>query len=113
MSVTLDEVRRIASLSGLRVTPEEERELATEMAELVRFAGEMEAFDPSESAGASPALEGAADEDAADGVREAADEPGECLPRQTVLANAPDHHDGHVRLPAVERRRRGPEESLE
>lgn len=108
MSVTLDEVRRIASLAGLRVVPEEERELAAEMAELVRFAGEMEAFEGGTD-GEAPE-EPAPD---ADGVREAPDEPGECLPREAVLANAPEHHDGHVRLPAVARGDRGAEESLE
>lgn len=108
MSVTHDEVRRIASLAGLRVAPEEERELAREMTELVRFAGEMEAFE-GETDGEAPEESPRG----VRGVREATDEPGNCLPRESVLANAPDHHDAHVRLPAVARVRRGAEESLE
>ena len=98
MRVTVDEVRRITSLARLRLIPDRERELVPQMAEIVRFAGEMERVDP----GGLPG-------DAGGGLpsgptpREAADEPACPLDRERLLANAPDHRDGHVRLPPLRR----------
>jgi len=101
MPVTVDEVRRIASLAGLRLSPEQERELVPQLAEIVRFAGEMEEGAPLP---ASPAAMGEppgapGPPEAPDGP--APDEPAASLDRRLVLANAPDHRDAHVRLPAV------------
>lgn len=92
MPVTVDEVRKIASLAHLRLSPEAERELVPQMEAIVRFAGEMElpGEDGAEpSAGASGSTEGASDA------------PAPSLDRALVLGNAPSHRDGHVLLPAI------------
>ena len=94
MPVTLDEVRKIASLAGLRLAPEEEAEVAERMAEVVRFA-ECMAEPVGKAVGGGAAVEGT--------VREREDVPGECLDPEVVTANAPDRREGFVRLPPIRR----------
>lgn len=96
MPVTIEEVRRIASLAGLRLFPEDERELVPQLAEIVRFAGRMV-----EAAPFPVSAQTSGEPSDAPGSREAPDEPAASLDRGLVLANAPDHGDAHVRLPPL------------
>jgi aspartyl-tRNA(Asn)/glutamyl-tRNA(Gln) amidotransferase subunit C len=93
MSVTFDEVRRIASLARLRLPSGEANVVAERMADVVGFAGEMASVPVPEAPAGGGSSEGA--------VREAEDVPGECLDREVVLANAPASRNGFVRLPPI------------
>ncbi|MGD2114668.1 MAG: Asp-tRNA(Asn)/Glu-tRNA(Gln) amidotransferase subunit GatC [Acidobacteriota bacterium] len=75
------------------------------MAEIVELAGGMSTFvAEGEVDGGEPPGASALDmEVMAEAV--AGDVPGECLDRELVLANAPDHEDGFVRLPPIRRGR--------
>jgi len=78
MALTLDEVRKIASLARLRFSPEEERLFTGQLGRIVDYIDQLQRFETG-GAEAAPGLP----------VREAADVVGECLPREVVLANAP------------------------
>ena len=99
MPLTSDDVRRIASLAGLRLAPEEAGELVPQMAELVRVVEEM----------AAPEGEGEAGVPLSGPVREGEDVPRPGLDREVVLSNAPEHREGHVRLPPVRPSAGGPD----
>jgi len=78
MALTLEEVRKIASLARLRFSPEEERVFTDQLGHIVDYIDQLQRF---ETGTAEPAL--------ALPVREAEDRVGECLPREVFLANAP------------------------
>lgn len=89
MALTHEDVRKIAILSRLRLTPGEEERFAGQLAHVVDYIDQLQGF----------AVE--APEPAAEGVREMADEPWECLPRETFLANAPASLDAFLLVPEV------------
>jgi len=91
MPVTVDDLRKIASLAHLRIEPERERETAARMEELIGFVREL---GPADRASGPPA-------GAARAVSEAPDEPEPGLPRDVVLDNAPARRRGHVRMPPL------------
>ena len=78
MALTLEEVRKIASLARLRFSPEEERVFTDQLGYIVDYIDQLQRV---ETGTAEPAL--------ALPVREAEDRVGECLPREVFLANAP------------------------
>jgi len=77
MALTTEEVRKIASLARLRFTPEEESVFVHQLGRIVGYIDQIQAFQGEETTSA------------AQPVREAADVPGPCLPRELFLANAP------------------------
>ncbi len=93
MSVSRDEVRRIARLARLDFTPDEEDRLAGEMSSILDYMALLREVD----------VEGVAPlhhvHDAANVTR--ADVPAPPLSRDTALANAPDHDGAHFRVPRV------------
>jgi aspartyl-tRNA(Asn)/glutamyl-tRNA(Gln) amidotransferase subunit C len=78
MALTTEDVRKIASLARLRFSPEEEGVFAEQLGHIVDYIDQLQRYE-AEEPGLTAALP----------VREAADRPRPCLPREVVLANAP------------------------
>jgi aspartyl-tRNA(Asn)/glutamyl-tRNA(Gln) amidotransferase subunit C len=89
MALTLEEVRKIATLARLRFTPEEESVFVGQLGAIVDYIDQLQTY-PSVEEG-RPDLE----------AREAEDRPHECLPRELFLANAPAAQDGFLLVPEV------------
>jgi aspartyl-tRNA(Asn)/glutamyl-tRNA(Gln) amidotransferase subunit C len=89
MALTHEDVRKIATLARLRLTPQEEERFAGQLAHVVDYIDQLQGF----------AVE--TPEVALEGVREGADEPGPCLPREVFLANAPASLDAFLLVPEV------------
>ncbi len=89
MALTHEDVRKIATLARLRFSPEEETKLTGQLATIVDYIDQLQSF-----AGAAP-------DAAVQGVREAADQPQDCIPRERFLANAPASMDGFLLVPEV------------
>jgi aspartyl-tRNA(Asn)/glutamyl-tRNA(Gln) amidotransferase subunit C len=90
MALTHEEVRKIAALARLRFTPEEEDRFTGQLAKIVGYIDQLQAYEGApEDGGASG------------GVREAEDRPHECLPRELFLANAPAAMDAFLLVPEV------------
>lgn len=90
MSLTIDEVRRIASLARLRLTPEEEELYTRQLGEIVHYIDQLAGFEGAE----------VVRDEAAEPARRP-DRSGECLPRETFLANAPAELGGFLLVPEV------------
>lgn len=89
MALTREDVREIASLARLRFSPEEEAKLTGQLAKIVDYIDQLQAY------------QGAEPETARRGVREMPDEPHGCLPRERFLANAPASMGGFLLVPEV------------
>jgi len=89
MALTHEDVRKIATLARLRFAPEDEERFAGQLAKVVDYIDQLQSFE-----GQAPAAD-------VPGVREMADVPHECLPREKVLANAPASMDGFLLVPEV------------
>jgi aspartyl-tRNA(Asn)/glutamyl-tRNA(Gln) amidotransferase subunit C len=89
MALTREDVRKIATLARLRFAPEEEERLTRQLATIVGYIDQLQGF------------AGLAADATAEGVREAADVPQPCLPREAFLANAPASLDGFLLVPEV------------
>jgi aspartyl-tRNA(Asn)/glutamyl-tRNA(Gln) amidotransferase subunit C len=89
MALTHEDVRKIATLARLRLTPQEEERFAGQLAHVVEYIDQLQDFE-----GEAPAA-------AVQGVREMEDQPRPCLPRETFLANAPASLDGFLLVPEV------------
>jgi aspartyl-tRNA(Asn)/glutamyl-tRNA(Gln) amidotransferase subunit C len=89
MALTRDDVKRIATLARLRFSPDEEERLVGQLARIVAYIDQLQDF-----AGVAP-------EAAVEGVRELADQPRECLPRERFLALAPASLASFLLVPEV------------
>jgi aspartyl-tRNA(Asn)/glutamyl-tRNA(Gln) amidotransferase subunit C len=89
MALTQEDVRKIATLARLRFSPAEEAKLTGQLARIVGYVDQLQTY------------EGAEPEVPSSGVREMPDVPGECLPRERFLANAPESMDGFLLVPEV------------
>ncbi len=89
MALTHEDVRKIATLARLRFTPEEEAKLTGQLAGIVDYIDQLQAF------------EGEQPHEVSQGVREVEDRPHECLPREELLANAPAAMDSFLLVPEV------------
>jgi aspartyl-tRNA(Asn)/glutamyl-tRNA(Gln) amidotransferase subunit C len=89
MALTLEEVRKIATLARLRFTPEEEAVLAGQLGKIVDYIDQLQRF------------ETLLEEEIVLEAREAEDVAHECLPRGDFLANAPASLDGFLLVPGV------------
>lgn len=94
MALTPDQVRKIAHLARLRLTPEEEARFAAQLGQIVDYIDQLARYAP-----ATP-LEGTAPA----GLPEAADAVVPCLPHEAFLANAPASIDGFLLVPEVKGR---------
>jgi aspartyl-tRNA(Asn)/glutamyl-tRNA(Gln) amidotransferase subunit C len=89
MSLSVDEVRRIALLARLRLAPEEEALFAPQLGSILDYVAQLEAYPTAAAAPeATPALE-------------ASDLPGPSMSRVVLLANAPATLDAFVLVPQV------------
>jgi aspartyl-tRNA(Asn)/glutamyl-tRNA(Gln) amidotransferase subunit C len=89
MALTHEDVRKIATLARIRLTPREEERFAGQLAQVVDYIDQLQGF----AAETSDA--------AVEGVRERADQPEPCLPREAFLANAPASLDAFLLVPEV------------
>lgn len=92
MALTLEDVRKIANLARLRLSPEDEQKFTGQLARIVDYIDQLQDYE---------AVEDAASGSPAPGVPEADDRPHECLPREVFLANAPSTLDGFLLVPEV------------
>ncbi len=89
MALTTEEVRKIASLARLALTPEEERLFAGQLGAIVDYIDQLADYPSAEPPSSAPA------------TPEADDLPRPGLPRESFLANAPAAMDGLLLVPAV------------
>jgi len=89
MALTIDEVRKIASLARLRIPPAEEARFASQLDRIVGYIDQLSRY-----TSASP-------EAHAEVSRQADDRREPCLPRGVFLANAPKEMDGFLVVPEV------------
>lgn len=90
MSLSIEEVRRIATLARLRLSPAEEELFARQLSRIVEYIDQLRAFET-----------GRGEEAEAAGVPQAEDQAHVLLDRAVFLANAPRATDGFVVVPQV------------
>jgi aspartyl-tRNA(Asn)/glutamyl-tRNA(Gln) amidotransferase subunit C len=94
MALSLDEVRRIAALARLRLSPDEENRLAGELSAILDYVRQLEELDVS---GVEPMTHALAAAETP--FRE--DEPAPCLPPDQALANAPAREGTCFQVPRI------------
>ncbi len=93
MSLTVDEVRRIANLARLQLTPEEERRYAQQLSSILEYAARLLEVDTAQIPPTATVLPLRAP------LR--SDIPRPCPPREKILSNAPESEAGMFRVPPV------------
>ncbi|MFA9403382.1 MAG: Asp-tRNA(Asn)/Glu-tRNA(Gln) amidotransferase subunit GatC [Anaerolineales bacterium] len=93
MSLTVDEVRHIANLARLKLTPEEERRYAQQLSSILESAARLLEVDTAQIPPTSTVLPLRAP------LRP--DIPRPCPPREKMLSNAPETEAGMFRVPPV------------
>ena len=93
MSLTINEVQHVAHLARLRLSPEELEQLRSELSRILDYMDMLKEVDVSSVAPTAQVT------DAVNVVRD--DEVRPSLPREDVLANAPDQRDGMFRVKAI------------
>ncbi len=95
MSLSLEEVRRIASLARLQLSPEEETRLASQLSAILGYVEELKALDVS---GVEPMTHALAAGDAAP-LR--ADEVKPSLGAEVAVAQAPAREGTYFKVPRI------------
>jgi aspartyl-tRNA(Asn)/glutamyl-tRNA(Gln) amidotransferase subunit C len=93
MSLTVDEVRHIANLARLQLTPEEERRYAQQLSSILESAARLLEVDTAQIPPTATVLPLRAP------LRH--DIPRPCPPREKMLSNAPETEEGMFRVPPV------------
>jgi aspartyl-tRNA(Asn)/glutamyl-tRNA(Gln) amidotransferase subunit C len=93
MTLTLEEVRAIAHLARLELTPEEEERFASQLSDVLDYAARLNEVDTSKIPPTASVLGLSAP------LRQ--DEIRPCPPRDQILSNAPDPQEGMFRVPRV------------
>ena len=93
MSLTVDEVRHIATLARLQLTPEEERRYAQQLSSILESAARLLEVDTAQIPPTATVLPLRAP------LRP--DLPRPCPPREKILSNAPESEAGMFRVPPV------------
>ncbi len=93
MSLTVDEVRHIANLARLQLTPEEEHLYAQQLSSILESAARLLKVDTTQIPPTATVLPLRAP------LRP--DIPRPCPPREKILSNAPDAEAGMFRVPPV------------
>lgn len=93
MAITIEEVRRIAQLARLRLTPEEERRYAEQLSDILDYAGRLGEVDTSAIPPTASVLSLRAP------LRP--DEVRPCPSRNKILRNAPSEEEGMFRVPPI------------
>jgi aspartyl-tRNA(Asn)/glutamyl-tRNA(Gln) amidotransferase subunit C len=97
MAITAEDIRKIAQLAHLEITDEEVRRYTPQMASIVEYVEQLNELDTTliEPATGGFTVEG----EITKADRE--DVPHESLGQKSALAEAPDPHSGHFRVPKV------------
>lgn len=93
MSLTVEEVRHIADLARLQLTPEEERRYAGQLSSILEYAARLLEVDTTQIPPTATVLPLRAP------LRP--DIPRPCPPREKILSNAPESEAGMFRVPPV------------
>ncbi|HEX9374053.1 MAG TPA: Asp-tRNA(Asn)/Glu-tRNA(Gln) amidotransferase subunit GatC [Roseiflexaceae bacterium] len=93
MALTLEEVQHVAQLARLRLSPEELEQMQTDLSHILDYIDMLKEVDVT---GVAPTAQVT---DLFNVMR--ADEVRPSLPREDVLANAPDQRDGMFRVKAI------------
>lgn len=93
MALTIEEVRAIARLARLQLTAEEEERFASQLSDVLDYAARLREVDTSDIPPTASVLPISAP------LRP--DEVRPCLPREQLLASAPDSEGGLFRVPRV------------
>jgi len=93
MALTLEEVRHIAQLARLRLTPEEESRYREQLSSILDYAARLARVDTTSIPPTATVLPLTA--------RLRPDEPRPGTPRDCILANAPATEEGMFRIPPV------------
>ena len=93
MSVTIDDVRKVAKLARLSFSEEEEARLVTDLNQMLAYVASLNELDTSQVAPTTHVLP------LSNVFRQ--DEPTESLSQEAALANAPRSGHGHFRVPKV------------
>jgi aspartyl-tRNA(Asn)/glutamyl-tRNA(Gln) amidotransferase subunit C len=93
MSLTVEEVRHIADLARLQLTPEEERRYAGQLSSILEYAARLLEVDTAQIPPTATVLPLRAP------LRP--DIPRPCPPREKILSNAPESEAGMFRVPPV------------
>jgi aspartyl-tRNA(Asn)/glutamyl-tRNA(Gln) amidotransferase subunit C len=93
MSVTIDDVRKVAKLARLSFSEEEEARLVTDLNQMLAYVASLNELDTSQVAPTTHVLP------LSNVFRP--DEPTESLSQEAALANAPRSGHGHFRVPKV------------
>ena len=93
MALTVEEVRHIAYLARLRLSPEEEQRYTKQLSAILDYAARLRAVDTSEISPTATVL--------ALHAPLRPDEPRPCPTKEKILANAPQVEEGMFRVPPV------------
>jgi aspartyl-tRNA(Asn)/glutamyl-tRNA(Gln) amidotransferase subunit C len=93
MSLTIDEVRHIAFLARLKLTPDEEQRYTEQLSAILDYAQRLSEVETDHIPPTASVLPLNAP------LRE--DEPRPSPPREDILANAPQKEDGMFRVPPI------------
>lgn len=93
MSLDITQVKKVATLASLPITPAEEEKLAKELSETLDYVAQLESVDTSgvESTSQVTGLENVTRED----------EVGESLTQSQALQNVKHTHNGYIMVPAI------------
>jgi aspartyl-tRNA(Asn)/glutamyl-tRNA(Gln) amidotransferase subunit C len=94
MALTQEEVKKIATLARLRLSPEEETRFAGQLAQVVDYIDQLQRFE-TEPGASLPSLS------SPEPAPESEDRTHRCLPRERFLENAPAALDGFLLVPEV------------
>lgn len=95
MALTIDDVRKIATLARLRFQPEEEAAMAEQLGRIVEYIDQLQRLPE------GPAAPAAAPQEESAARRQASDVPAPCMPREVLLANAPAVEGAFLLVPEV------------
>jgi aspartyl-tRNA(Asn)/glutamyl-tRNA(Gln) amidotransferase subunit C len=93
MPITREQVEYVARLSRLELTEEEKGRFAGQLEAILEFVGKLNELD---TAGVEPLIHVAPRQNVS---RD--DVPGQSLPRDEALANAPDQNEGSFKVPRI------------
>jgi aspartyl-tRNA(Asn)/glutamyl-tRNA(Gln) amidotransferase subunit C len=93
VKITKDTVKKISGLSRLELSEDETSEFAGQLGRIIDY---MDKLDRLDTSGVSPASRAA---EMSNVFRK--DEPGESLPPEKTLSNAPDRHKNHFKVPGI------------
>jgi aspartyl-tRNA(Asn)/glutamyl-tRNA(Gln) amidotransferase subunit C len=93
MPITREQVEYVARLSRLELTEEEKDRFAGQLEAILEFVGKLNELD---TAGVEPLIHVAPRQNVS---RD--DAPGQSLPRDEALANAPDQNEGSFKVPRI------------